>query len=589
VERRYKDLFESKMYQSFEENLNFFNYFNITPDDLENALKYIEKGYEDPIKLKKIVEDNINKTLDFLLHHTKDQNGKYTVPVQEKDLEMSKAYIVGMFFTAIRILSQELLYAWRRDTKTLAKIKTPVLDKEQANHYDINQYRHGLRTFLEGIILWFYQELSDSEAVQDIIINHDLYFDNGLFALGEYRNLFVWIWIWSQLRVVNDFYSYLSAKLPTEAHWPELTRNVLEPFVFYLDNEEKEFYKSIISERETMNLWKEDHIVDNFDEVYRNSLSKIKFNDEMTYEEYLKVVDIIGHTFEYYKGFLRTGFAEKLSESLQEKHRIVASESKLIQIIDSLTLETSWSSRSMESEFYELGLFQKPLLSFKNNEGGNVLVSYPEIILLSRRLQGLFDFPNAPTNKMIKDVMEPELRKFIQKEIEKTDKRYNVHYFKYKNNFQYELSGGKKKEIVTTFDQVMYDTTANYLFFCADFFFRREPILWNVWKNDTKMFTGDDSYVMRFVRRKIIPISENMKKIKKDFAIDDTTKITTVIFTNLELLHPPKFTWENITFFVINYAEVNYFLKTLVYKKGSSQYNFKFNIDVLGQKGKKKK
>jgi hypothetical protein len=112
-------------------------------------------------------------------------------------------------------------------------------------------------------------------------------------------------------------------------------------------------------------------------------------------------------------------------------------------------------------------------------------------------------------------------------------------------------------------------------------------------KNDVKMFIGNESYSNRFVKRKILPVLKNMKRIKKDFAIDGETKLIYVIFTNLFFNHPSKYEVNGITYYVINYTEVNYFLKTMVFKKDQSSIKFEFNNinleDELNKKHKAKK
>jgi hypothetical protein len=104
------------------------------------------------------------------------------------------------------------------------------------------------------------------------------------------------------------------------------------------------------------------------------------------------------------------------------------------------------------------------------------------------------------------------------------------------------------------------------------------------------MFIGNESYSSRFVKRKILPVLKNMKRIKKDFAIDGETKLIYVIFTNLFFNHPSKYEVNGITYYVINYTEVNYFLKTMVFKKDQSSIKFEFNnINLEDELNKKHK
>jgi hypothetical protein len=589
----FKNLFESNIYQSFEDNLNFFSHFNITVDDLNNAFVFMDKGYDDPEKLMQSVEANIHKMLNLLIGHKKDANGKYTVPVAESEIPVSKAYVTGMFFTAIRLLSQEGLYVIHRDVKSLAKINIPKVDDFDGK-YRIEEYRYGLRTFLEGIAIWFYRIVDNTNEVRDVLINHNNYFDKGLFKLHEYRNLFVWIWIWSQLRVVIEFHDFEKQWDDQQREWPEIEHNCLKPFHFYINAYEKEHYHEIKDDIYKLTMWREELARDEYEEMYENAQQKIRYDEELTYEEYLKVVDSIKNTFNYYAAFFLDGYFDTLIETIKEHHHIVMDEEKLKTIVHSLLFDIdSLRGSDYGRDFYATGLFHSPLLTLKDLYGKPVIIGYPEIIELSRRLNQIYDFPNTPTNEKIKSVMEMDFKKFLVKQIERTDRRYNVRYFKYQNKFEYELGNEKKDKMVTQYDQVAFDIGSNYLFFCDEFFFRNEPILWAEWKNDVKMFIGNESYSNRFVKRKILPVLKNMKRIKKDFAIDGETKLIYVIFTNLFFNHPSKYEVNGITYYVINYTEVNYFLKTMVFKKDQSSIKFEFNNinleDELNKKHKAKK
>jgi hypothetical protein len=339
----FKNLFESNIYQSFEDNLNFFSHFNITVDDLNNAFVFMDKGYDDPEKLMQSVEANIHKMLNLLIGHKKDANGKYTVPVAESEILVSKAYVTGMFFTAIRLLSQEGLYVIHRDVKSLAKINIPKVDGFDGK-YRIEEYRYGLRTFLEGIAIWFYRIVDNTNEVRDVLINHNNYFDKGLFKLYEYRNLFVWIWIWSQLRVVIEFHDFEKQWDDQQREWPEIEHNCLKPFHFARDE---------------------------YEEMYENAQQKIRYDEELTYEEYLKVVDSIKNTFNYYAAFFLDGYFDTLIETIKEHHNCA------------FTLVWYWSLRGSDygRDFYATGLFHSPLLTLKDLYGKPVIIGFNNINL----------------------------------------------------------------------------------------------------------------------------------------------------------------------------------------------------------------
>jgi hypothetical protein len=189
------------------------------------------------------------------------------------------------------------------------------------------------------------------------------------------------------------------------------------------------------------------------------------------------------NTFNYYAAFFLDGYFDTLIETIKEHHHIVMDEEKLKTIVHSLLFDIdSLRGSDYGHDFYATGLFHSPLLTLKDLYGKPVIIGYPEIIELSRRLNQIYDFPNTPTNEKIKSVMEMDFKKFLVKQIERTDRRYNVRYFKYQNKFEYELGNEKKDKMVTQYDQVAFDIGSNYLFFCDEFFFRNEPILWAEWK-----------------------------------------------------------------------------------------------------------
>src|SRR5699024_4875238 len=212
--------------------------------------------------------------------------------------------------------------------------------------------------------------------------------------------------------------------------------------------------------------------------MFKNTQKKMPYSKSLTYGDYIKVVNTIGSTFNLFQGFILNGYANTLVDSLQENYKIVAPESEIEDIVIALTYRIDNYGRiSMKDEFYELGFFQKPLLSFTNESGEAMIISFPELIQLSSKMYEIYDFPASPVSENIKTAIAENFNKFMRKQIEITDKRYNVRYFKYKNNFEYTIPAQKKGESDLEFEQVMYDIAANYLFFSKNFFFRNEPIL----------------------------------------------------------------------------------------------------------------
>jgi hypothetical protein len=106
---------------------------------------------------------------------------------------------------------------------------------------------------------------------------------------------------------------------------------------------------------------------------------KFVYDEELTYEEYLKVVDSIKNTFNYYAAFFLDGYFDTLIETIKEHHHIVMDEEKLKTIVHSLLFDIdSLRGSDYGRDFYATGLFHSPLLTLKDLYGKPVIIGYPE-------------------------------------------------------------------------------------------------------------------------------------------------------------------------------------------------------------------
>lgn len=563
MNKYFKKIAGKSFYYDFEEYLNFFDYFGITQKDLKNAHNLLATN-KDRIKNYLLeVEEMIKHRFIFFATHTKNKDNKFINIVPPEMQLNSRAYLIGVMYTATRVLIQEFVHLKTKFPSEInSKIRTPKIDLEIS--YNHHQYQNALRTYIDGMLLFIHAKIDNNQETIEMLANLDKYIDLKLVNLKDYKELFIWIWIWSQLKIGSELHLAQSNIIGTAAPYPELTKNLLELFEMNFSNDIRDG-QNVVSNIEEFISKDDTSCIEKYKKAVEEINSEVFILNKITINTYLKILDNIQHTFSFFSAYLRNPYLTELANTIYKREFEYIDDENMYKIIQNL----SYKPPEIKSEFlnmntYESNLHSKPLIQLDDNEKNSYLITFPEIVWYSLYMIENFDILDKPIKEIIKQKMFIKQKEIIEKSILIADYKLKSNFFRFMNSLDYNIS---KKQKNLKFDQVFFDYKTNQLYFCINHYFEPNQFVYDDYVDNISMFMGDNCIVNNFVKSKLVPLAKEMKRLKKDFPIVADTKITGVIISNKTFDKANKLVINDYDVFVVNMTNVEFLFSDFVFRK----------------------
>ncbi|QEH62040.1 hypothetical protein SCHIN_v1c08450 [Spiroplasma chinense] len=566
-ERYFQKISGRGNFYDFDDQLNYFDYFGIEPEDIIQMFDELEKNEKRMGSYLLELEQMIYDRVEFYSTNVRDAKAGFIRIFDEKTIQSGRAFVASMIYLGARLLAQEfVLLSTVNKANFSVDLRVYKFDKEK---YNYRIYQNSLRIFYEALSAWSYTFIKNNEDMLSFFSKMDDFIDKKIYDLKAYKDLFMLIWMYSyakQAKDARDFHLSLDPK--TEAY-VKVDRNVLKPLKFgsllELDKEEQDRKERRI---EDLTLWIDPELRQMAKDTKEELFKDVPFSKFLTLEDYIKVLDKLIFSFEYYNVYDYTGYMTNLFETIQKVFGEKINFEMLTDMIKDATFyNITTHTTDVLDDFYETGIYKRPLLGFNDTQRRFFIVGYPEMIWMSIHAQKEYMlFDSVVRNKMF-ELRDEKMHDMVNWTIWKLGKRFAVIENIDPNNVPYFATRNRDKKTNNLVDAIAYERNANICFFFFNNIFTDNAEPWAKYKDSLKTIIGPGNLVDRVVKNRYSSFAKDIKKLRKQMNLPKDVKFSVVLLVNEVLEVDPKIEMEDYNIFIVDYSTLEFFLTSFIYKK----------------------
>ncbi|AHI53059.1 hypothetical protein [Spiroplasma culicicola] len=568
VERFFQKLSGRGDFYDFDDQLNYFDYFGIEPEDIIKMFEALEQNSNRMGSYMLELEQMIFERFEFYSSNIRDAKAGFIKIFDEKTIQSGRAYVASMIYLGARLIAQEfVLLSTANKANFSVDLRVYKFGEEK---YNYRLYLKSLRTFYESLSAWSYVFIKNNEEMLTFFSKMDDYIDRKIYDLKVYKDIFMLIWVYAYVKQAKDIRDYhLSLDPQTEQH-VTIRKNVLNPLnfeeLFALKEHDEE--KKRRARIDDYKLWVDPDLKQNIKDTKTDLLDAVPFNKIINLRDYFNVLDKLVFSFEYYNFYDYQGYMTNLFETVQKALGEKVNNDLLEEIIkNSIFYNMTFHTTDVLNDFYEIGIYKRPLIGFNDSQRRFFVMGYPEIIWMAIKSQEEYMLFDSPIRNKMHELVIDKMHDMLNTSLQKLAKRFAVINIFNPEDVPYFANRSRDKKANLLVDAIAYEKNAENCFFFFNNFFKDSPLMWDIYRNSLKTSVGPGNLLDRIVKNRYSLFAKDLKKIKKQMGLPKDAKISVVLIVNDVLEVNPKIETEEYDIYVVDYSTIEFFLTSFIYKK----------------------
>ncbi|QGS52092.1 hypothetical protein [Spiroplasma tabanidicola] len=561
-------------FYDFNSQLNYFDYFGITPDDIKLMINIMSKNENRMADFFYELEKEIYKKIQFYSTHLRDSHLGFIAVGEEKLKESGRAFVCSMLYLSARLLAQEyMLLSTVNKTKYNVDLRVHKFGNEK---FSYKIYLQSLRVFYESLSAWSFAIMGQDFEYLIYFTKMDEFVDTKIYDLKAYKDLFMLIWMQSYVKQAKELREYILELEPDNLSSIKVAYNALKPLnfdsIFKLDDDDLEIKrKEFIFD---YNIWIDDSLKRSIRANREDIYSKVSYSESLNLNEYLEILETLIFSFRYYNVYDYEGYVTNLYGTIFKHFHNRLSGEWVVSLIKNITYSRQRDEpfkKNVLEDFYQEGIYKKPLLAFFDNNKKSNLVGFPEIIWMSFHAHKEWMLFDASILTNFNKLMNSRLREMLKDSLVSLHKRFSIikniepekiPFFQQKAN----INRGSVDEVFV--DAIAYEENIKKCFFFVNHFFPEAPQMWHIYKCGLITYKGLDNIIKKVITPRFNIIFKDYKKISKQLKLPKDCQFSMVLLVNDILEVNPRIDLDNgIKLYIVAFPAIEHFLTNFIYKK----------------------
>ncbi|AGR42272.1 hypothetical protein [Spiroplasma diminutum] len=577
MEKRFNKISGKNGFYDYDNQLNYFEYFNIKGEDLEKAFLLFKKYENNMHELKQNIESQIQMRYEFYISNSYNKETKRFTPVRnESDRRVAKAMFTSSIILASRLILQE--YNMLSTVNKLlynVDIKVVKLFKEK---YNYSIYKKSLKEYYETLSAWslFFYEKNNETSL--ILSKMDEYVEKDIYFLEEYKDIFLYFWMYTYIKSSCDLSDYKYKHDNTKRVYPRVNNNVLSPmdfdYIFKYDNDfdEEEKRKLLVKD---FRSWSLEAYYASIEEHKNKYYNELKIWDNLTFNEYFKLSNSLSNIFLNSSYYLMEQLEKEVFTETASKNEKIHTKEEVEFVINFLTFDKNprdYHDLKIDS-YYNL-IYKKPIFNYIDSNYNRILISFPEFIWMSHEIQRDYNFMDREIVQNFNRLLKNDFHYTLNDQLKKIQKRFNIITAFDTDKISLFSNDGVAMFDRTIANSVIYNPTLNIIMLVLTNFYSNENISWLNAKRTIDTFSPDSKLVQTIFSKTLNVVSKDIKKLKKQlkkmgivFKDEENVRIEGLLFVNDVLSAIPKVKVSGFDIHIVDISTMEYFTNSYIYKK----------------------
>ncbi|AUM62784.1 hypothetical protein [Spiroplasma monobiae] len=578
MEKHFNKIAGKNGFYDFEDKLNYFDYFDIKGEDLENAFLLFKKYENNMHELKVNIEQRIKERYEFYITHSYKKEKKEFVKVKnDGERKIVKSLFTSLVFLGARLVSQEYVLL-STINKLIYNVDLRVF-KFFNEKFNYNIYKKSLKEYYETLTTFGLSYLDTDIDTFNIFQRMDEYIEKDLYSLKAYKDIFLFMWMYTYIKYSCDLSDYAFKINDSKRSYPKINSNVLVPMNYdrFFDEEgfeeENEKRKTIVND---FRGWSLEPYYITIENQVRDYYKQLMLVGNVNLNDYFVVADEIKKIYlnkPYYS-------VVELEQTLFTEASAASQKLYTMEEIEFIIKYVTFDKKSEEyrnyklDNFYDL-IYKKPILEFRDSNGNPILLAFPEFIWMAYHMQREYHFFDKKLSKTFNVMLRKDYNPTINEQLKKIEKRFGVMKAidpKTLPFFIDEKNNGVNSSLV---DCILYDKALNRLFFVLTNFYSAENIDWINAKRTIDTYGLNSRIVSMMFSRTFNTVAKDLKKLKKQIkklgielnGDESEIKIEGILFINDILNAIPVMKVDKYPVHIVSVSTMEYFTTSYIYKK----------------------
>ncbi|WP_338984503.1 hypothetical protein [Spiroplasma endosymbiont of Diplazon laetatorius] len=577
MEKHFNKIAGKNGFYDFEDKLNYFDYFGIKGEDLENVFLLFKKYENNMHELKNNIYQRIMERYTFYTNHTYNKETKKFVKVKnDSEKRVAKALFTSVVFLGARLVSQEYVLL-STINKLIYNVNLRVF-KFFNEKFNYKIYKKSLKEYYETLSTFGIFFMDQNTETYSILSNMDEYIDKDYYSLEAYKDIFLFMWMYTYIKFSCDLSDYKFKYDDSKRLYPKFNSNVLSPMDYdHIFNEvgfEQENAKRIDTV-EDFRGWSLEPYYITIENQIREYYKDLMLVGTVNLNQYFYVADVIKEIYLNFSYYTYDELANSLFTEASTATDKIYTKEELDFIIEycSLNLEKEEYKTAKVDDLYDV-IYKKPLFNFKDQKGNRLLIAYPEFVWMSYQMQKEYHFFDKELSKKFNARLKVDYNPILNDQLKKVEKRFGVMKAFDPNEIQFFAESKNHTQQNPLTDCVLYDPALNRLLFVLTNFYSVENIDWLNAKRTIDTYAISSKIIPSIFSRSFSVIMKDIKKIKKQmrkmgvkFEDEENVKVEGIVFINDILNAIPKVKVNDFTVHVVGISTMEYFTNSYIYKK----------------------
>ncbi|QHX36790.1 hypothetical protein [Spiroplasma sp. BIUS-1] len=577
MEKHFNKISGKNGFYDFEDKLNYFEYFGIKGEDLENVFLLFKKYENNMHALKTSVEEKIKDRYEFYINNSYNKSTKKFTKIRDAGEKIiSKALFTSSIFLGARLVSQEYVLL-STINKLIYNVDLRVF-KFGNEKFSYHIYKKSLKEYYETLSTFGYFIMEENEETLNIFERMDEYSEKNLYSLEAYKDIFLYLWMYTYIKFSCDLSDYKFKYDDTKRVYPKIKNNVLSPMDYDKFFDEEGFEEENLKKESTvqdLRDWSLEPYYITLENKIRDYYKELNLVGTVSLDEYFIVADEIKKIYLKNTKYNVLELSKTLFTEAGAVSEKIYTNEEIDFIIKYLTFDRKFEDyKNLKLDDFYNEVYKRPIFEFKNSNKDIVLLSFPEFIWMSYHMQKQYHFFDKTLSKTFNTKLRKDYHEIINDQLLRIEKRFKVMKALDLNDIPFFIESKMHTPENVLANTLLFDPTANRLLFVLTNFYSEENIDWLNAKRTIDTFLSDAKIAQQMFSKVFGFVSKDIKKLKKQLKklgleIDENVdlKIEGILFINDILNAIPKINVNGYTVHIAGISTIEYFTTSFIYKK----------------------